>query len=324
MNTHSRIACALVAGVLGLPAAGHVIAQQAAYPTKPIRFMIMVPPGGTVDNLARLLAQRVSVSFGQPVVVESRPGANGAIAAVALARSPADGHTVLLPSSGIVQTVIVDKTPTYSMNELAPVAKFALIPVALAIPASLPARSLKEYVAWARANPDRAEYGTTGSGSASHIMGEMLNQLAGIRMLHVPFSGGQPAIAAILGGQISATFGVPGSLGSQKGALRMLAVTAPNRLRDFPEIPTFTEAGYTELNQPGWIGAFVPAKTPQPRIDRLSQEFLRILSAPEVEERVHSFGFVPEPAGTAEFARFVEAETKTWTSLVQRTKVRVD
>lgn len=324
MNCRYPLAFFLI--VASLAICGDVVAQTGGYPEKPIRLMVTVPPGGVVDATARLIAQNLSASFGQPVLVESRPGANGAIAAVAAAKAPADGYTILLPVSAIVQTLLVEKKPSYSLKELAPVAKIALIPVGLAVPASLPVRTLTDYVAWARANPSRAEFGTTGAGSAPHIMGEMLNQLAGIRMLHVPFSGGQPALAAILGGQISATFAAPGTIGAQekKGTLRMLAVTAPTRLRDFPHMPTFTEAGYPEINRPGWVGAFVPAQTPRPLVQRLGTEITRIVRLPEVNERIHGFGFVPEPAGPEEFARFVDAEMITWASLIQRANVRLD
>jgi tripartite-type tricarboxylate transporter receptor subunit TctC len=324
MKFPSRRQALTFLGASALGAALPVAAQDASrYPDRPIRLVIPTPAGGAMDGTARVIAEKLSASWKQPVVVDNRPGGNGAIAYSMVSKGPADGYTVLLSLSSLVQTALLSKTPTYSVQEFAPVAVVAMLPNAFAVGKHVPVSTVQQFIEWAKTQKKGVDYGTSGAGSSGNIMGGTLAQASGADLVHVAFKGEAPAIQAVMGGQIAAVFGATGSLVNQAraGSLKVLAVALPNRLKDYPEVPTFSEVGFPSVNLPGWSMAAVPAATPKPIVDRLSAEITRIVQLPDVSARINSFGFQPE-GGTPEAARkFLQEETSRWSAAIKAANI---
>lgn len=309
---------ALAGATLTLAAPGWA-QDPSAYPAKPIRIVIPTPPGGALDGTARMIADKLAVAWNQPVVVDNRAGGNGAIAYGGVAKAAPDGYTVLLSLSSLVQTILLSKSPSYSLQELMPVAVVAMLPNGFAVGRNVPANTVQQFVEWARTQKNGVDYGSSGAGSSGNIMGGTLAQSAGVNLVHVPFKGEAPGIQATVGGHMAAMFGATGSLAAQAkaGHMKLLAVALPNRLKDFPEVPTFAEAGYPRVNLSGWSIAAVPAGTPKPIVDKLAAEITRIVQLPDVSERINSYGFVPE-GGTPEAARkFLREEMTRWDSAIK-------
>ncbi len=293
--------------------------DTSGYPARPIRFVIPTPPGGAMDGAARMIADKLAVAWNQPVIVDNRAGGNGAIAYGGVAKAAPDGYTVLLSLSSLVQTALLSKSPPYSLQELTPVAVVAMLPNGFAVGKNVPANTVQQFVEWARTQKNGVDYGSSGAGSSGNIMGGTLAQAAGVNLLHVPFKGEAPGIQAVLGGHMAAMFGATGSLAAQAkaGHMKLLAIALPRRLKDFPEVPTFAEAGYANVNLSGWSIAAVPAGTPKPIVDKLATEITRIVQLPDVSERINSYGFVPE-GGTPEAARnFLGEEIMRWGSAIK-------
>jgi tripartite-type tricarboxylate transporter receptor subunit TctC len=321
MNTVNR----RIAG-MGIAAASLAGMQWARAQPRTTRLVIPFPAGGAIDGVARLLAQHVADAMGRSVIVDNRPGANGAIAAAAVANAAPDGSTVLCTTTSIIQIPILQKNTPYRLEALAPVSKLAVLPVGFAVPAKMPVNNIQEMMEWVRRNPDKASYGTFGAGSSAHIMGETLNKAAGAAMLHAPFRGEAPALAALLGDQITAMFGATGTLAEQvkAGRLKVLAVALPKRLEVFPDVPTFAEAGFPAVNQPGWYGAFVPKATPAPLRNEFNDVFVRTLKKPEVIQKIADYGFLADPVPTDEFVPFVAKENDAWSKLITAAGVSLD
>jgi tripartite-type tricarboxylate transporter receptor subunit TctC len=258
MQTPSRRAVLLaLAGVAVTPSA---LAQDSfGYPARPIRFVIPTPPGGAMDGTARMIADKLAMAWNQPVVVDNRAGGNGAIAYGSVAKAAPDGYTVLLSLSSLVQTLLLSKTPPYSLQELTPVSVVAMLPNGFAVGKNVPANTVQQFVEWARAQKNGVDYGSSGAGSS----GGTLAQAAGVNLIHVPFKGEALGIQAVVGGHMAAMFGATGSLATQAkaGHMKLLAVALPNRLKDYPEVSTFAEAGYPNVNLSGWSIAAVPRHT---------------------------------------------------------------
>lgn len=296
------------------------LAQEApGYPARPIRFVIPTPPGGAMDGTARMIADKLAMAWNQPVVVDNRAGGNGAIAYGSVAKAAPDGYTVLLSLSSLVQTLLLTKTPPYSLQELTPVTVVAMLPNGFAVGKNVPANTVQQFVEWARAQQNGVDYGSSGPGSSGNIMGGTLAKAAAVNLIHVPFKGEAPGIQAVVGGHMAAMFGATGSLAAQAkaGHMKLLAVALPNRLKDYPEVPTFAEAGYPNVNLSGWSIAAVPAGTPRAIVDKLSAEISRIVQLPDVSERINGYGFVPT-GGTAEAARkFLNDEMSRWEAAIK-------
>ncbi|MFT3820837.1 MAG: tripartite tricarboxylate transporter substrate binding protein [Rubrivivax sp.] len=312
----------------GIAAAAAALPAQAqeGYPSRPIRIVIPTPAGGGLDGTVRAVAEKLQAAWKQPVVVESRAGGNGAIAYNAVANAAPDGYTVLVSLSSLVQTPLLSKTPTFKIDDLAPVSLVALLPNGFAVGKGVPADNLEQFVRWARQQPQGVTYGSSGAGSSGNIMGGTLAQLAGLNMLHVPFKGEVPVIQAMLGGEIQGAMAAPGSLAAhaKSGAIKLLAVALPNRLRDYPDVPTFGELGYPAVNLSGWSMALVPKGTPQPLVDKLAAEISRIVRLPDVAARIHGYGFQPE-GGTPDAARaFVADETRRWGAAIKAANIQID
>lgn len=306
---------------------GAAIAQATqSYPSAPIRIVISTPPGGGNDVVARLIGQKLTAAWGQPVVVDPKPGASGLIAAAAVAKAPADGYTLLVTHAALATALALKSNPNIRMSELQPVMRIVDTPIAFTIGASTGATSLAEFVAVAKARPKTLSYGSYGVGTSAHLLGELLNRRAGIDLLHVPYKGEAPAVTDLLGGQVSAVFGSAGVMGPhvKSGKAIIVAFANPKRVSSFPNVPTFAEAGYPDLNVPGWIGMLAPAGTPKPIVDKLAAELERIVHMPDVQQRFIEMGYEPSGIPTQAFADQLIAEIGKWAALGKEAGITLD
>ncbi len=308
-------------------AAGPAAAQQAAsFPEKPVRLMLATAPGGATDILARAIADKLSTAWGQTVLVEQRVGANGMIAAAALAKAPPDGHVAYLSISSVVQNVLLRPNPGYRLEELAPVTLVATIPIAFAVSSSLNLHTVADLVKYARSKPNGITYGTSGTGSGSHLVGAAVANAAGFDATHVPYKGEVSSLADLLSEQLTVGFGSTGFYAAQEasGKVKVLAVTGPRRVERYPHIPTLAEAGYPAANLPGWFGLFLPAGTPKPVVAKFSEEVRRIIALPDVQARIHEVGFVPVGNSSEAFERYIATEMDTWSKVIRQNDIKVD
>jgi tripartite-type tricarboxylate transporter receptor subunit TctC len=302
-----------------LLAAAPVLNAQP-YPAKPVRIVVGFAAGGPTDVMARLLAQKLTEKWAQPVVVEVRTGAGGNIAAEAVAKAPPDGYTLLLPAfAHAVNPAIYASLPFDTEKDFAPVVLLATSANVLAVHPSLPARSVRELIALAKAKPAQLTYGSAGTATASHLAGELLNSMAGIKLTHVPYKGAAPASVDLVGGHISAAFpGVVLALPLAKaGRLRLLGVASLKRSDILPEVPTIAETGVAGFEVLSWYGLLAPAGTPAELVLRLNQESMRVLREPDAGERLKAIGAEPGTATPAEFGHFLRNEMAKWAKVVR-------
>jgi len=316
-------AVALIATYSGL-----VLAQGAAdYPSKPIRIIVPFSPGGGTDTLTRIVAQKLSESWNQPVITDNRPGAGGTLASDLAAKAPPDGYTLLM---GMIATHSMSphlyKNLTYdAIRDFAPITLAVVSPNILVVHPSIPAKNVAELIAYAKANPGKLNYGSAGIGSPAHLAGELFRSQAKVDIVHVPYKGGAPAVAALLAGEISMMFAGPiESLPQVRaGKLRALAVTTPTRFEAAPELPTMAESGLAfDLVQ--WNGLFAPAGVSPEIIAKLNGEVTRILQLPDVRDKLMQAGFEPKPTSSREFTGFVKSEYDRWGSVIKSAGVRLE
>jgi tripartite-type tricarboxylate transporter receptor subunit TctC len=303
-------------------------AQPQGYPSKPVRFVVPYPPGGPLDTVARLLGQKVSESTKQPVVVDNKPGAGGNIGADAVAKSAPDGYTILM---GAVATHAINPTlyasmPYDAQKDFIPVTQVASTPNVLVVNPSIPASNVREFIAYAKANPGKLNFGSGSTGSAGHLAGELFKAMAGVDMTHVPYKGAAPAMNDLVGGQIQLMFdNLASSLGQVKaGRIKALAVTTARRTALAPELPTVAESGLPGFDISTWFGIFVPAGTPRDVVDRLHAEFTRALAMPDVRERMLSLGAEPVGSKPGEFAAFIRAEADKYARVIKASGAKAD
>jgi len=316
-----------VAAVFTLVWAVVPAALAQGYPAKPIRIVVGFAAGGPTDLAARLIAQKLTAKWGQQVVVDVRPGAGGNIAAEIVARSAPDGYTLLLPAfAHAVNPTLFRKLPFDTLKDFAPVALFASAANILATHPSVPATSLKELIALAKARPGQLTFGSAGNGTASHLAGELLNMMAGIRITHVPYKGSAPASTDLLGGQISMAFpGVAIALPyTRSGRLRSLAIASLKRSRIMPEVPTMSEAGLPGFEVISWYGLLAPAGTPADIVQRLNAEVTQSLHDADSMERLGSFGAEPVDSTPAQFDAFIRNEVVKWAKVIHAAGLHVD
>ena len=275
-----------LAATLALPAV-----RAQTYPSAPLRIVITVPAGGGHDTMMRMVGQKLTESWGQTVIVESKPGASGAIAAVAVARSAPDGLTMLLSNSNFLSTTILQPAAGYKTADFVPVSMLVLTPIAIGVRTSLGVNTIQEWVALAKKQPGKLSYGSYGQGSGGHFVGEQLNAAAGIETTHVPYKGEAPAIQDVLGGQIDAVIASLGGASRHPGKIKALAVASPTRFPVYNDVPTFAESGLPAVNMPGWGGVFLPAATPKPVVAKLSAELNRVIMLPDVQAKMLDLGF---------------------------------
>ncbi|HSF20665.1 MAG TPA: tripartite tricarboxylate transporter substrate binding protein [Burkholderiales bacterium] len=311
------MAIALVA--LSALAAETVIAQQ--YPARPIRLIVPFPPGGGTDITARAVAQKLSESWGQTVVVDNRPGANGTIGVDIAAKSAPDGHTLtMISSSHAVNTSLYTRQPYDLLKDLTPITQATSQPYVLVINPSVPAKSVKELVGVAKAKPGALNYGSSGTGGISHLAGALLGSLTGTSLVHIPYKGGAPATIDVISGQIQIMFGTLLLNGPhiKAGRLRVLAVTTPQRWPGTPDLPTMQEAGVPGFVITQWYGLLAPAKTPQPTVAKLSKEIARILHQPDVKEKLAADGADAVGNTPEQFGAHIQSETAKYGKLIKQ------
>jgi tripartite-type tricarboxylate transporter receptor subunit TctC len=310
-----RIALAALTLICGAAAA-----SAQSWPDKPIRILVGFAAGGPADISARLIADRMSEAWGQPVVVENITGAAGNIATDRVAKSAPDGYTLLLAASATIVTnpSLYQKLPFDPVRDLAPVTLIVVTPNILAVPASLPITSVAELVAYLRAHPG-ASYGSAGVGTSQHLAGELLRTMAGIDIQHVPYRGIAAVMPDLLGGRLAMAFGNISVVLPlvREGKLRALAVSSLQRSVAVPELPTMIEAGFPNFNSNAWFALMAPAGTPQPIIEKLHRETVRILALPEMRKRFEGLGMEVVGNTPAEFAALIKDETPFWAKVIK-------
>ncbi len=307
-------------------AAAAASAQQ--YPSKAVTLMVGFAPGGGTDTVARVVQKPLGDRLGQQVVVDNKPGAGGNIATHLGAKSPPDGHTIMLANVGSLTVAphLQKDLPYDPMRDLAPITMGVIFPNLVVVHASVPANTLAEFIKLAKANPGKYTYGSSGIGGAGHLAGELLKMMAKIDIVHVPFKGGGPAMQAMLGGQIHAYMATPVAAGPhvKAGKAKALAVTGPQRDPLSPDVPTVAESGYPGYQATNWYAFVAPAKTPQPVIDRLNRELVAVLKDAQVIQLLRNQGVEPQPGTPAELAAFMKSELDTWGRVVREANIKIE
>jgi tripartite-type tricarboxylate transporter receptor subunit TctC len=309
-------------------AAGFSLLAHAQYPDKPIKIIVPYPPGGTTDLLARSLAPRLSERLNQPVLIDNRAGAGGVIGSQVVAKSPADGYTLVfgsIASHGILPAV--QNPPPYDpLKDFAPISLAAMTPNVLLANVASPFKSLSELIQMARSKPGELNFGSTSLGGSPHMSGELLKSLAKIDMVHVPYKGGAPMLVDLIGGQVPIAFdNLPSSIQHiRSGKVRALAVTTTKRWPGAPEIPTMAEAGLPNYESSAWFGLFAPGATPKPVVELLQRHVAAILKQPEVEKLYLEQGAMPVGNTSEEFAKFIAGEMVKWRTVVNDTGVKLN
>ena len=314
------LACA---AALNIPSAH----AQAAFPSKPITMIVPFPPGGPTDLVARVIAQEMSKSMGQPVVIDNKGGANGNLGAAAAAKAPADGYTMLYNTSSITLSPALYKSLNYDVNrDFAPVALTAVVPLALVIAPNVPANNVKEFIAWVKANPGKVSYGSAGNGNVTHLGAFQFVQANGLEAVHIPYKGSAPADVDLAGGQIQFMTDTVNSVMAfvRDKRMKMLAVTTAKRMSLFPDVPTLAESGMPGFEVGAWQGLMVPANTPRPVIQRLNAEVVKALQNSEVRQKlalqgVEALGSTPE-----EYGVYVRDEISRWARVVKQAGISLE
>jgi tripartite-type tricarboxylate transporter receptor subunit TctC len=320
-----RHALLALSGLAAAAAAFNVAAQD--FPSRPIRLIVPFPPGSASDVISRLVADRLSPVLGQPVVVDNRPGAGGNIGSELGARAPADGHTLTIATAALpISKHVFRKLPFNPIADFAPVTLMTITPLVLVATPSLPVDSVRELVDYAKKNPNKINFASSGPGTSHHLSGELFKTLAGVDIVHVPFKGSAPAHIDLIAGNVSIMFDniVPVLPQIKAGKLKALAVTTRTRAPLLPNIPTMEESGFPQFEAVAWFGVLAPAGTPQPVVQRLNREIVKVLNSPDVKSRLTEMGAQVAATTPAEFSRFLAAEVARWEPVVKRAKVVLD
>jgi tripartite-type tricarboxylate transporter receptor subunit TctC len=318
INRALYASCALLLSI-------HAYAQS--YPVKPVRIVVPFPPGGTSDILARTLGQKLAEEWGQQVVVDNRPGAGANIGAENVARSAADGYSLLILSTAHTINPSLYKKLAYDpVKDFAPVTMLVATSQVLVVHKSVPVSTLKEFIAFAKKHPGELLYSSAGSGSQPHLSAELFKTMTGINYVHVPYKGAPPAMVDLLAGHVALTFATaPSAVPYVKsGQLRALGVSTAKRIAALPDVPTIAEAGVPGYEATGWNGLVAPAGTPAPIIEKLNGAFVKVLRMPAVASYLSGQGADPDPGTAAEFAAYIKAEIAKWAKVVQDSGARVD
>jgi len=305
---------------------GRATAQEADYPARPVKVVVPYPAGGLVDLITRVVTERLAASMGQQFVIESRAGANGTIATASVAHAEPDGYTLLMITDSHAVNPLFYKNLSYdSVKDFAPIGLIGKSPMVLTVHVSVPARTVKDLISSARADPGSLSYGSIGLGSASHLAGEMFKLRAGVDMLHVPYRGGAPAVNDLIAGHLKTMFLTPvsGLPHIQAGKLAPLAIAAPARFELMPDVPTMAEAG-VPLEAAYWVGMAAPAATPPAVIAKLEKALSEATAASEVRARLTQMGAVMTPLGVAAFGDFIRADLKAWADFVAESRIKVE
>lgn len=319
------VPCAVVFGVALLSIAAPVLAQSS-YPVRPIRLVVPYPPGGGVDNIARPLAQKLSEALGQPVVIDNRGGASGIIGADIVAKSKPDGYTLLLHAMAHAVNPALHKMPFDTLKDFAPVGMVVINPLILVANPALPATTVQDVIAIAKQTPGHVSFASMGVGSGPHLAGELLKYTAKVDIVDVPYKGGGPALADVMGGQVQMCFvNIASGLPHVKsGKLKAIAVSSTTRSRSAPEVPTVAESGVPGFDLYEWNAVFAPAGTPPDIIARLNAEIGKILRSPEMQERFFQVGAEAAPGTPEQLDVFVRNETEKWSKFVKEVGIKAE
>jgi tripartite-type tricarboxylate transporter receptor subunit TctC len=315
----------LAAGAAALPALSRS-AESQAYPTRPVRIVVGFPAGGVSDILARLIGQSLSERLGQQFIIETRPGAGGTIGAGAVAHAPPDGYTLLmLDASAAINVTLYDKLDFNFLRDIAPVASISRAPLVMEVHPSVPARTVREFIAYAKANPGKINMASSGNGTTTHVAGELFKAMAGVDMVHVPYRGAAPATADLLAGQVQVYFTGAANVVEyiKAGRLRALAVTTATRSEALPDVPTIAEfvPGYEAST---WYGVGAPKKTPPEIVERLNKEIVAAIADSKLKAHFADLGAEPLSMTSGEFAKFIVEETEKWGKVVKLTSIKAD
>ena len=315
---------ALACFALAAPLPG---AAAQAYPTKPVRMIVAVPPGGPADILARLVGPKLTEALGQTVVIDNRPGANGNIAYEMAARAVPDGYTFVLVAAGVVINPSLYREVRYDpLRDFTAITHGISVPNILIVHPSVPANSVSELVALAKSRPGKLAFASAGNGTSGHLALELFKQRSGMDAVHVPYKGGGPALAEVLAGQVQALFSLALAATPQikAGKVRALAITSGKRSAVAPELPTVAESGFPGYEVIGWFGWLAPAKTPREIVARLNAEIVKSLNAPDVRERLLSQSSEPVGNSPQAFGAFMKSERDKWAGVINRAGIRMD
>jgi tripartite-type tricarboxylate transporter receptor subunit TctC len=316
------LAFAAVASLAPWPTLG-----QEAWPAKPIRFILPFPPGGGTDILGRLIAERLTVNLGQPVVTENRGGAGGNVGAEAAAKSAPDGYTIVLVAPSLaISPSLYSKLNYDPVRDFAPVSLVATVPNVMITNPSVPAATLKEFIALAKSKPGEMNFGSGGSGTSNHLAGELFNIVAGVKLVHVPYKGVNLAMNDVLSGRVQLVFiGIPAAAPHIKaGKLRALALASTQRSAVLPDVPTADEAGLPKFEVTTWYGILTPAGTPKVIVARLNSELVKIMHGPELKERLEALATDPVTSTPEEFAGLIRREIAKWGEVVREAGLKAD
>lgn len=303
-------------------------ADTADYPSRPIHLVLPFPPGGPTDTVSRALGERLGKSWNIPVIIENRPGGNSFIATDAVAHSPADGYTLLVAFFGtlVVNPSLYDKLPYDPVKDFAPVTTVANLPLMLVVNPQSPIHSIRQLIELSKAQPDRFTFASGGAGQGAHLAGEMLKNMAGISLIHVPYKGNAPAVMDLLGNHVDMLFdGMTSSLPYVKsGRLRAIAVSTLKRASAMPDLPTVAESGLPGFDVGSWFGILAPAHTPEPVIAKLNTELVRIINSPDFTALLRTLGLDPMTSTPMEFAAYMRQETTKWAKVVHEANIKID
>lgn len=323
MKFISRSFAALLAFVV---VTGSAVAQS--YPNKPIRLIVPFPPAGGTDLIARTVSDNLSQLPGFTVVVENKPGAGGNLGVDQAAKAAPDGYTIVLgqTSNLAINPTLYSKLPYDPVKDLAPIVQVASSPLVFVVPANSPFKTVADIVNFAKAKPGELNFGSSGSGTVTHLTAELLQKAAGVKFQHIPYKGANLAINDVIGGQIHLYGGsVPTLLGFIKGGkMRAIFISSAQRVKDLPQVPTLIESGYPGLETTTWFGLMAPAGTPQPVIARLNAEVNRILQQPEARQKLENQGAIPVGGGSEEFGAYIKQEIARWGPVVKDSGARVE
>jgi tripartite-type tricarboxylate transporter receptor subunit TctC len=315
-----HISIRIAAAAAGLALAGAGLAQgNSDFPNRPVRLVVPFAPGGTNDSVGRIVADKLAVRLGQPIVVDNRAGANSIVGCEIVAKAAPDGYTMVIVAAGFaVNPGLVKKLPYDSLRDFAPIGLVGDGPYLLVVHPSVPAKNLPEFIAWAKARPGQVNYASTGVGSPPHLAAELLRTMAGLDLVHVPYKGGGAVLPDLLAGRIPMFFGSVSTLAPhiKSGKLRGIGMTTPKRSPSMPELPTFAEQGLKGYDVTGWYGILAPGKTPRAIVNRLNGDLRQVLTDPETHARLFQRGIDAQPGSPADFADLIRREIPKWAKVL--------
>ncbi|PQA84250.1 ABC transporter substrate-binding protein [Limnohabitans sp. TS-CS-82] len=318
----TRRAC-MTAVALGALTAAIPAMAQSPFPSQPIKMIVPYPAGGATDALGRMMAQKLGEAWNTSVVVENKPGAGGTIGNNAVAKAPADGYTILMTITAIIQQPLLMTLPYDPLKDFAPVVQVAKSPSMFAVPLNSPANTLKDFITLVKANPGKYNYGTYGAGTSSHIQGALLNLQGKLDMVHVPFQGAAPLVNNMVGGQLTSAFIDSASARAHLKSFKPLAVTGTQRIAALPDVPTFKELGFHSYEPLGWFGMLLPVNTPAAIVTKYSEEFNRILRMPDVVARIEGFGLGVGGGKPEEFAQVMKSDAQVYATIIKDAGIKL-